>query len=72
MKELLLIHRILSARAEEEAKEQLYCIERDLKFAAQYAAGKSAAYSHAANLLLTYINAESPFEINNERNEEHD
>lgn len=62
MKELLLIHRILTIRAEEEAKEQLYCIERGLKFAAQYAGGKSAAYSHAANLVLTYINAEMPFE----------
>ena len=64
MKELLLIHRILTARAEEEAKEQIDCIEKDLKFAAQYAGGKAAAYSHAANLLLTYINAELPFEDN--------
>lgn len=61
MKELLLIHKILTLRAEEEAKEQLYCIERNLNFAAQYAGGKSAAYTHAANLVLTYINTEMPF-----------
>ena len=72
MNELLLLHALLSQRAAEEAAETRYCQERNMRYAAQYASGKSAAYTHAANLLRTYIEAEMPFEIKIAKESDHD
>lgn len=72
MKELIMIHAILTRRAMEEANEMRFCMDNNLQYAAQYASGKTAAYTHAANLLRTYIEAELPFEDNITKETEHD
>lgn len=72
MKELIMIYNVLKQRANEEAEEMQFCMNNNLGYAAQYASGKTAAYTHAMNLLRTYIEAELPFEDNIAKEIEHD
>ena len=72
MKELIMIYNLLQQRANEEAEEMQFYMDNNLRYAAQYASGKSAAYTHATNLLRTYIEAELPFEDNIAKELTHD
>lgn len=62
MKDLKLIIQILETERQAQNKEFSECHNAGLSYAAQYASGKTAAYSYAIGLLKAFMEKEMPFD----------